>query len=329
MSGSDLPAAVVAIDVGGTGIKGVLIDDAGHVRHQLERVTPVAAGPTAVIDSIRLMARELAAAATGSPLVAAGLVVPGIVDRCNGVAKSSANIGWRDVPLRDVVAAELGVPVALEHDVRAAGLAERVVGRARGVSDCLVLVIGTGIAGAVIIDGDIRSGTSGIAGEIGHLPVYPDGDPCACGLRGCLEAYASAGAVRRRYLSSAEHSALSPTTVQHIASSIAVDPDARRAWQDAAQALGIALAAYTMLLDPALIVLSGGLAEAGPALRDPVRKALSSSLGWHRVPAVEVSPLAARAGRAGAAIIAWNAAGRPEVPLTGLADGLGLAAARR
>ncbi|MCU1658237.1 MAG: hypothetical protein JWO57_2893, partial [Pseudonocardiales bacterium] len=173
----------MAVDVGGTGIKAALIDSSGTTVRSGERPTPVSDGPDAVVEAVRSAAREIA----DSSVVAAGVVVPGDVDVVSGTARYAANIGWRDVPLRDLLAADLGVPVALEHDVRAAGVAERTLGRTRGVADCLLVVIGTGIAGVIVSAGAALRGATDLAGEIGHIPVHPDGETCACGQRGCLE----------------------------------------------------------------------------------------------------------------------------------------------
>jgi glucokinase len=298
-------STVVAVDVGGTSIKGALIDATGRTVRTYEVGTPTAEGPDAVVAALRAVVGELAGGVDAG-VVGAGVVVPGVVDVERGVARYSVNLGWRDVALGEVLTHDLGVPVAVDHDVRAAGHAEGVLGLARGVADCLVVVIGTGIAGVVVAGGAPVRGATDLAGEIGHLPVYPDGDPCACGQRGCTETYASAAAIARRYLA---------LTGRRLAAAGVLaardsDPAAARVWADAAEALGLALTTYTMLLDPSLVVLAGGLSAAGAALREPVRDALAARLAWRPAPAVELSPLAGRAGQYGAALFAWRAAGR-------------------
>jgi glucokinase len=294
--------SVIAVDVGGTSIKAALIGETGEMSRHVDVPTPVGAGAEAVVGAIRDVTRSLG----GPSVCAVGVVVPGVVEVGSGVARYSANLGWRDVPLGDVLGAEAGVPVAVEHDVRAAGHAERTLGLARSVADCLVVVIGTGIAGVVVSGGRHVRGALDLAGEIGHVPVYPDGDVCACGQRGCTETYASAAAISRRYLAGTG----TIRSAEEICARRDSDPAAARVWAEAAEALGLALAGYTMLLDPSLVVLAGGLAGAGAALRDPVQSALAARLAWRPVPAVEVSPLAGRAGVYGAALFAWRAAGR-------------------
>lgn len=299
-------STVLAVDVGGTGIKAALLGADARVLRQSERPTPVADGPDAVVAAIRTFALELA----GPDVVAAGVVVPGSVDVATGTARYATNIGWHDVPLRDLITADLGIPVAVEHDVRAAGLAECTLGRARGVDDCLIVIIGTGIAGVLVSGGSPVRGATDLAGEIGHVPVYPEGDLCACGQRGCLETYASAAAIARRYL--ALGGAVAAAGARDVAAARASDPLAAQVWDRAVDALGIALASYTMLMDPQLVVLGGGLAAAGDALLAPVQAALAGRLTWRPAPAVMLSPLGARAGQLGAAILAWRLAGRTD-----------------
>lgn len=296
--------AVLALDVGGSSIKGVVLDDLGIARRTLARATPADQGPDSVVAAVRAAAREL----LGADVAAAGVVVPGSVDVAAGVARYSANLGWRDVPLRDLLVDDLGLPVVLDHDVRAAGVAETTLGSARGIADCLIMIIGTGIAGVVRSHGETIRGAADLAGEIGHVPVYPDGETCACGQRGCLESYASAAAIARRYRARAGRAA----DTRAVLAARGSDPDAAAVWDDATRALGIALASYTLLLDPTMIVLGGGLAAAGTALLDPVRHALTGRLTWRAVPELALSPLGNRAGQLGAAVLAWQSLGRTD-----------------
>src|SRR5690606_16429772 len=126
-----------------------------------------------------------------------GVVVPGIVDADAGIGVFSSNLSWSDAPIRDLARAEFALPVAFDHDVRAASWAEYRIGGAREYANAVVIVIGTGIAGAILVDGEPYT-AGGYAGEIGHSPIA-DGPPCPCGARGCLETVASAGAIARRY----------------------------------------------------------------------------------------------------------------------------------
>ncbi|PSJ24928.1 sugar kinase, partial [Streptosporangium nondiastaticum] len=178
---------VIALDVGGTAIKAALIGPDHELLHEARRPTGREQGPEAVVAGILEFAAELAAAgeaAYGEPAAAAGLAVPGIVDAAAGTAVYAANLGWRDVPLRDLLSRRLGgTPVALGHDVRTGGLAEGRLGAGEGADRFLFVALGTGIAGAIGIDGRIEAGAHGCAGEIGHIAVRPGpaGRPCGCG----------------------------------------------------------------------------------------------------------------------------------------------------
>jgi glucosamine--fructose-6-phosphate aminotransferase (isomerizing) len=284
----------------------------------------VARGPQAVIDEIQAIVAELVSAARvmGQPAVgsvgvaasshqstsvrAVAVVVPGIVDAAAGRAVFSANLGFRDVPVRDLVQAAVGLPTVLEHDVRAAGVAERTVGSARGVDDYLLAVIGTGIAAVIHAGGEPMSGARGMAGELGHIPVWPDGEPCPCGQRGCLERYALAASITRRY---AEFGGSHVASAHEVAARRSSDPAAARAWQEATEALAIAFVTCTMLLDPEMIVLAGGLSAAGQDLLVPVEAELAARITWREAPSVRLSPLGGRAGLLGAAVLAWRLVG--------------------
>jgi glucokinase len=299
---------VLGVDVGGTSMKAALVGEDGRATDIARAETPVADGPAAVVARIREFVRE-SAGSSDRDLAAAGLVVPGDVDAASGLARYSANLGWRDVPLRDLVARDLGVPVVLDHDVRAAAVAERTVGAARGADDCLIVVIGTGIASVSVVRGHQRTGATGRAGELGHIPVWPDGEVCACGQRGCLETYASAAALARRYVAAGGTDA---HTAQDVIARIGADATAAQVWQEATTTLGVALATVVLLDDPGRIVIGGGLSEAGEALLAPVRAELGDRLVWREPAPIVASPLGEQAGRLGAAVLAWRAAGRTD-----------------
>ncbi len=294
-------SSVIAVDVGGTSIKSALVTHDGRIEHAAAVPTPADQGPHAVVDAIRHAVRSLA----GPDTLAVGLVVPGAVDSEAGIASYSANLGWRDVPLRDLVEAETGLPAVVEHDIRGGGLAESLIGRARGTCDSLVVIIGTGIAARVVSGGHVVRGATGVPGEIGHMPVWPDGEACPCGQRGCLERYASAAAIARRY---GERSGRSLSS-EEVAALLHEDPDADAVWSDAVEALGLALASTTMLLDPSLVVLAGGLSHAGDALLTPTREAVARRVIWRSTPRIELSALGSRAGLLGAAVLAWQRVG--------------------
>jgi glucokinase len=293
-------ATVVALDVGGTTIKGARADEAGRELQRIHRPTRADLGPDHVVGTVLDVAAALARPGT----LAAGLAVPGIIDAATGLARMSANLGWRDVPLRRLAEQRLGMPVVVEQDARAATVAELRLGLGRELRELLVVVIGTGVAAGLVIDGRVVAGAADSAGEFGHLPVYPGGEPCGCGQRGCVEAYASAGGIARRFRAAGGDRKL---TVAQIADRLEADPLAARIWAEGVAALALGLASATLLMDPARIVLAGGLSNAGDRLLDPLRTALQDALAWRTAPPVEVSPLGDSAGRRGAALLAWGA----------------------
>jgi glucokinase len=217
-------------------------------------------------------------------------------------------MGWRHLPLRDLLAEASSLPVVLCHDVRAGGTAEGLVGAAREVPDYLFLPIGTGIAGALFLNGHARVGAHGLGGEIGHMSVDPHGALCRCGRRGCLETVASARAVATRYRERASDSTeLDAAEVVRRAN--CGDPVAQEVWSDAIQALATALIQCTLLVDPQLFVIAGGMAAAGDALIAPLADELAARASFRPHPRVVSTKLGDQAGCLGAAIAAWGAIG--------------------
>lgn len=306
---------VVALDVGGSGMKCALVRRDGTVTHTEHHLTGAARGPAAVIDTILDVAEALADTARREGLapVALGLAVPGVIDEAQGVAIWSANIGFRDVPLRKLAAARLGMPAALGHDVRVGGLAEARLGAGRSARHVLFVAIGTGIAAAHVIDGAAAAGAHGAAGELGHVLVRPGGPRCGCGRDGCLEAVASASAVARRY---AELASTAPDAPEASAAEVATraaagDPLAQQVWTDAVEALADGLATGQALFDVEAVVLGGGLARAGAQLLDPLRAALHDRMTFHREPRLVPAALGADAGCLGAALLALDDLEKP------------------
>jgi glucokinase len=292
--------ATAALDVGGTEIKGAIRDAAGKLVAVRRWPTPREDGPDAVVLAVSAAATELVREA---PVVGAfGLVVPGTVDDSAGVALYSENIGWRDVPFRALMADLTGLPVGFGHDVRAGGLAERVLGAARGSDDMLFMPIGTGISGAMVVGGHSIDGM--FAGEIGHLDVGSQRD-CVCGLVGCLETVATGPSIARSYqeLSGTVVSGSRPVVDRMLAG----DALAATVWRGAVDGIARALASYVTLLAPELIVIGGGVSGAGDLLLDPLRTALRARLTWQPEPRLAITQLGDLAGNVGAHLLALRA----------------------
>jgi glucokinase len=248
----------IALDVGGSWLKSATIIDGEAEEHARE---PVAHG----IEQLVSQLAQLYERAGGGGRLPWGLCMPGLVDTNRGTVDYSANLGLRNVPVLELLEAELPRPRVFENDLVAA-----TVGEADGGTLAL-MQIGTGIAGRFAVDGAVPSSASGHAGEIGHLRFRPDGLPCACGNLGCAEAYGGWGAVRRRY-EEAGRSAISPTALLREAQ---VDPWAREVLTDALDAIGFAAAALVAVWDPGMLRVGGGISAAwGESLHAAIRRSL-------------------------------------------------------
>lgn len=299
---------VIALDVGGTGMKAALLAQDGSVLFEARRPTGREHGTEAVVATILDFAAELAdegrARFGGAPL-AAGVAVPGTIDEQNGIAVFSANLGWRDLPMRRLLGERLGgLPVALGHDVRSGGLAEGRIGAGQGVNRFLFIALGTGIAGAIGLGGAIEAGAHGYGGEIGHVVVRPGGPQCGCGARGCLETLASASAVSRAW---AEASGDPEADAAACAGAVdAGDERALTVWQNAVDALADGIVLAQSLLDPSTVIVGGGLAEAGDTLFTPLRAAVTERLTFQMPPKVVPAMLGDTAASLGAGLLAWD-----------------------
>lgn len=291
---------VLAIDVGGTDLKSALADPDGTLLDI--RRTPTPAPSELPGDSVVERAAELLAdyrdAWPTHRIGAIGLIAPGLVDEINGVGIYSANLGWRDFPFVQRLQDATGLPVIYAHDVGAAGDAEMRFGAARGLKDVVVMIIGTGIAGAVFCGG-VRVLAGGYAGELGHARV-PGGLPCTCGVVGCLETVGSAGAIARRY---SEQSSQPVTGARDVfAAAAAGDPVARQVIDDAVVALAFSISQLVAILGTEAVVIGGGLAQAGEALLGPLRREVDRNLSFHRRPVLLEARMGQDAGLIGAAL---------------------------
>jgi glucokinase len=296
MSTADL---VLAIDVGGTTIKGELVDASGSVLAARAARTPRGAEARGAMTEVGC---ELLDEATDGSVVGAGVVVPGLVDAAAGVATYSANIGWRDLELVESLGGKWGVPVRIGNDVAAGGVAEHRTGAGRGVADLVFVPIGTGIAAAVVSGGHLLSGHRGETAELGHVAVRP-GVRCGCGADGCLESVASASAIARRYV---ELGGEPIEGALQLAERLDHDHLARRVWGDAVDALADVLTTVSALLAPALVVVGGGLAESGELLLAPLRRAMADRARIVEPPVLATAAHGSRAGVVGAAILALD-----------------------
>jgi len=331
---------VVAVDIGGTTLKGAAFDRRGRVL--AARTRPTFGVSDRVADSLSALVREFLDLMRGQDRcpAAIGVASPGMVDTRRGIVISAVNLGWSGLPLRARLTGEFGLPVALEHDARAAALGEQAAqaadceagaGDAERLQDFAFIPIGTGIAAAIVAGGQLVAGATGSAGEFGHIPVVPGGRRCACGQLGCIEAYASGPAIEARYRelgggqrSTADIAARAGTRRDEQDEQ---DERARQVWAEAVDVLAIGLAGLVTLTDPAAVIIGGGVAEAGAALLDPLTAALAARLTWRSQPRLLLSVLGPRAGLIGAGLGGWAlAAARPVRAGLGAAPGFAVTA---
>jgi glucokinase len=305
----------IGIDIGGTKIAGALVSETGEIVTEARVATP-AGDSQAIIDAVVNMIERLA---VGHEVLAAGVAAPGFIDTAQSTVYYTPNISWRNEPLRERLLERLPLDVTIDNDANAAGWAEFRFGAGRGVSDMTMLTIGTGVGGAIVTGDRLFRGGFGAGAELGHLRVVPDGLPCGCGARGCIEQYGSGRALLRMANEIAdvggiglaladarrEHGALDGDIVGSLIA--AGDLGARHALEQLGRWLGQACASLSAVLDPQVFVFGGGVAVAGDLLLDPVRDAYHQHLparGYHPEPEFVIAELVNNAGVVGAADLA-------------------------
>ena len=305
----------IGIDIGGTKIAGALVSDDGVILADLREPTP-AGDPAAITDLVVSMIEQLR---DGNEVIAAGVAAAGFIDAAQSTVYYAPNINWRHEPFRDRLRERLDLDVTIDNDANAAGWAEFRFGAARDAHDMTMLTIGTGVGGAIVTGDRLLRGGFGTAGELGHLRVVPDGLPCGCGARGCIEQYGSGRALLRMANEIADaggiglHLAVERERAGGLTGDIVarllVDEDAGalHAWRQLGTWLGQACASLSAVLDPELFVFGGGVSIAGDLLLDPVRDSYLAHLparGYHPEPRFVVAELVNDAGVVGAADLA-------------------------
>jgi len=314
-------SVAIGIDLGGTNLKGATVDRDGQIltkdAHSIAGLSP----DTVMADIVGLVDRLLADASLDrSHVVGVGVGAPGPLSHRTGRIIRSANLpGWVDVPIRDRLGEKLQTPIVLDNDANAAAFGESWVGAGRGLNDLVIFTLGTGVGGGVVLDGRILHGHFENAAELGHMIVAVNGLPCSCGQRGCLEQYASAGAVARRVVSAIKEgkpSALSDAVgkgkpidaEQVVQCAKAGDPLCLRIWDEACLHLAVACISIQHAFNPACVVLGGGMSEAGDFLLDRVTDHVSRQR-WKLhddLPTITLAQLGYDAGVIGAAGLVWQ-----------------------
>ncbi len=278
----------IGVDVGGTKIAGGLVDEQGRVVAR-ERVESPATDSPAIV---RRIAELVATLGRDVEVEAVGVSAAGFVDKQRATVVFAPNLAWRDEPLRGHLEQALGLPVVVENDANAAAWGEFTFGAGAAVENLLMITVGTGVGGGVVVDGELMRGGFGMAAEVGHIRLVPDGVRCGCGNLGCLESYGSGSALVRI---TRDRVRTSPVTGAALLERAGGDPEridgpmitaaamegdliAREQLAEVGAALGVGVASLVAVLDPNLVVVGGGVSEAGDLLLDPLRDAFATHL---------------------------------------------------
>ena len=310
--------STLGVDIGGTKVLGGVVDPDGTVLAQARRETPAH-------DTSRTLARiieVITELTTAYEVDAIGIGAAGWIDAKRATVLFAPNLAWRNEPLRDEVARHVSVPVVVENDANAAAWAEFQYGAAADATDSMAMfTVGTGIGGALVLGGELIRGAHGIAGELGHTTAVPDGHPCGCGKRGCIEQYASGSALVRFARATALDTPERASTLLELAgghpeaingpmvttAARAGDPAALDAFAQVGYWLGGGLADLVQIVDPQVLVVGGGVIDAGDLLLAPARAGYEQALAQRgRLPVAEVrgALLGNTAGVVGAADLA-------------------------
>lgn len=272
----------IGIDIGGTKIAGALVDENGSIVREMRVPTP-ANDVTALTSAVAEIINELA---SGCEVVGAGIAAAGFIDADQSHIVYAPNLSWRNEPFKANLEKLISLPVLLENDANAAGWAEYRYGAGVGTKHMVMLTIGTGVGGAVIADSRMLRGGFGIAGELGHIRLVPNGKLCGCGQHGCLESYGSGSALLKSAkelvasgdpkgarLAQHERAAgqLSGTEVYQAIQER--DPGALELLSELGSWIGQAIGSLVAVLDPEIVVIGGGVSAAGDLLLNPIREA--------------------------------------------------------
>src|SRR4051794_20266687 len=268
----------IGVDLGGTNLRIAAVDDAGKTLERISTSSEVSRRRDLVLDEMCNAIDEIIARLRGAgDLAGIGIGVPGIIEMQTGMLRESPNLpGWHNYPVRDEIQDRLRTTVVLENDANAAAMGEKWLGAAAGVDDMCMFTLGTGVGGGVVMQGHIWHGMTGMAGELGHINVEPEGYPCKCGSRGCLEQYASATAIKRM-----AQEAIAAGTAPKMAYALKEDVEfnskmifdlamqgdagARRIFERVGKALGTVIADMVNIFNFPMYVIGGGVSSAWDA----------------------------------------------------------------
>jgi glucokinase len=265
--------AVIGVDLGGTNLRTALLTPEGAVLDRHREATEASEGHKRVIERlVRSITRQRESAeGHGLEVIAVGVGAPGVIQAAQGIVVKSPNFpDWNNLPLRQHLEQAVGLPVHIENDANAAALGEQWRGAGQGINSMILMTLGTGVGGGIILDGRIWEGADGMAGEIGHMTILPDGRPCGCGNHGCLEMYASARGIVMSYQERRSGATVTADQVYHEARN--GDGAAVEVMAEMGRYLGIGMASLINIFNPEMIVVGGGVKDAWPLFIDAARQ---------------------------------------------------------
>lgn len=317
MPADDHGSLCIGLDLGGTKLAGALVTADGRVIESNRAPSRPEEGADQVVDVIVAAVEDLTGKAGGRQVSGVGIGVAGQIDPLTGTVRTAPNLKFRDFPLRARIEERLQLPVAVLNDVQAITYGEWTHGAGQGVDDFVCIFVGTGVGGGVVSDGHLVRGSTGSAGEVGHMTVDLHGPVCRCGNRGCVEAYAGGWAIAERAraevdrdpglgaaLLALEHGVADQIAAHTVAAAAAAgDPLALRIVEETGEAIGAAAAAIINGFNPSVIVLGGGVVDGMPGLvpivdREMRRRALAAAAAHVRLLSPVLGPNAGAIGSA-------------------------------
>jgi glucokinase len=308
---------VVAVDLGGTNLRTSFVSPAGELFDRYKEATHVSEGRHKVVDKLieNIRRQQDNAAHHGHQVAAVGVGAPGVIHADTGVVVKSPNFpDWNNLPLKRELEAALKVPVFIENDANAAALGEQWRGAGTGIRSMIFLTLGTGVGGGIVLDSRIWHGADGMAGEVGHMTIIPDGRKCGCGNTGCLEMYASSRGIVMSYREALARAGGPPSGLREITSESiyqsARDGDecARQVMKEMGGYLGIGIANLINIFNPEMVVIGGGVKDAWPLFIDATKAEIRKRA--FEFPAertrIVASVLGDDAGMMGAAAVAFQ-----------------------
>lgn len=309
---------VIGVDLGGTNLRTALLSSEGDILGKSKEATYASDGWKKVVQRLiqNIQRQQEIAVQQGLSITAVGVGAPGVIQVDKGIVVKSPNFpDWNNLPLKDELENVLSLPVTIENDANAAALGEQWRGAGRGIGSMILLTLGTGVGGGIVLNRQIWHGADGMAGEVGHMTIIPDGRQCGCGNTGCLEMYASARGIVQSYREAGgvsetgNQSEITSAQVYQAASSGNVR--AVEVMQDMGRILGIGIANLINIFNPEMVVIGGGVKDAWPLFIDSTRAEIRKRA--FEVPAARTeivpSKLGDDAGMVGAAAAALQKLG--------------------